>query len=104
MVKAITAEDIKNQRDWSIDTFGPGPRTHGVLNHIRKEIVEIEDSPYDLSEWVDVIILAIDGAWRSGWTAEEIIEEYFDKMTTNYGRDWPDWRTMSEHEAIEHVR
>ncbi len=46
---------------WSSMTFGPGPRTEGVLAHIRKELIEITKDPTDPIEWIDVAILALDG-------------------------------------------
>jgi hypothetical protein len=66
MKHEVTLEDHRGQREWSEATFGPGVRTLGVTNHIRKELEEIEKDPHDLNEWTDVIILAFDGAWRSG--------------------------------------
>ena len=55
---------LYRQRAFSRATFGPGARTAGVLDHICKELKEIEAKPDDLSEWVDLILLALDGAWR----------------------------------------
>ena len=101
---AIDAAHIARQRVWSADTFGLGKRTLGVLDHIRKELTEIEADPDDLGEWVDVIILAIDGAWRAGWEPQQIIDAVKAKQATNEARSWPDWRTMSEDQAIEHHR
>ncbi len=95
---------FKRQIDWSRRTFGPGLRTHGVLQHIRKELVEIEASPHDLSEWVDVVILAMDGFWRHGGRAEDLMLALLAKQAKNMARTWPDWRTMSESSAIEHDR
>ena len=31
-------EHLRRQREWSESTFGPGNRTQGVLDHIRKEL------------------------------------------------------------------
>lgn len=92
------------QRAWSEKTFGPGPRTLGVLDHIRKELKEIEAKPDDLSEWIDVAILAFDGAWRAGHTPEDIVAALVAKQTKNEARQWPDWRAGSPDKAIEHVR
>lgn len=97
-------EYVRAQIAWSQRTFGPGRRTKGVLDHIRKELAEIEAAPDDLNEWVDVIILAVDGAWRAGYSAEHIAVALFHKQTKNINRVWPDWRTMSEDQAIEHDR
>lgn len=95
---------LERQRSFSRDTFGPGARTKGVLDHIRKELAEIEADPQDISEWVDVIILAFDGAWRSGWEPEDIVSALVAKQSKNEGRKWPDWRTAAPDRAIEHDR
>ena len=97
-------EHIERQRKFSEETFGPGLRTEGVVNHIRKELNEILDDPKDLYEWIDVIILALDGAWRTGATSEEIVEAIKNKQTINENRNWPDWRTADTNKAIEHIR
>ena len=101
---SIDAAHIERQRAWSLATFGPGPRTAGVLDHIRKELAEIAAAPDDLSEWVDVIILALDGAWRAGHEPQQIIDAVVAKQTKNEAREWPDWRTAAPDKAIEHVR
>jgi hypothetical protein len=95
---------LARQRRFSVVTFGPGMRTKGVCDHIRKELAEIEKAPDDLEEWVDVILLALDGAWRSGHEPEEIARAVAAKQTKNEARDWPDWRTQSPDKAIEHTR
>lgn len=103
-VHIIDADHLAHQREWSTQTFGPGSRTLGVLDHIRKELAEIEADPTDLAEWVDVIILAFDGAWRAGWEPQQIIDAIKAKQAKNEARKWPDWRTMSPDAAIEHDR
>lgn len=95
---------LSRQRRFSEVTFGPGPRTAGIVDHIRKELREIEAQPADLSEWIDVVILALDGAWRAGFTPEQIAAALEAKQTKNEGRTWPDWRTHPGDKAIEHVR
>ena len=102
--ECIDEEHLFRQMGWSAGTFGPGPRTRGVIDHIRKELEEIEQDPTDLNEWVDVIILALDGAWRAGHMPNEIIYAIRAKQLKNEQREWPDWRTQSEDRAIEHVR
>ena len=101
---SIDAEHLARQRQWSRETFGPGTRLLGVLDHIRKELAEIEADPTDLGEWVDVIILAFDGAWRAGWEPQQIIDAVKAKQARNEARVWPDWRGLSEDAAIEHDR
>ena len=95
---------IRRQAAFSERTFGPGSRVAGVCDHIRKELLEVESEGGPLSEWVDVIILGLDGAWRSGATPEQIAAAIEAKQTKNEGRKWPDWRTAPAGAAIEHDR
>ena len=95
------------QRKFSIRAFGPNSREQGVINHIKKELVEIESAPTSdekLKEWVDVILLALDGAWRTGATPQQVCDAITAKQNKNESRTWPDWRTLSEDAAIEHKR
>lgn len=95
---------LYRQIKFSHRTFGPGARLAGVCDHIRKELDELEDSGGALSEWIDVIILAFDGAWRSGATPQAVIDALRAKQAVNEGRRWPDWRNPDPAKAIEHVR
>lgn len=106
---------ILRQITFSRATFGPDPRPIGVCNHIAKELAEIaeaETRQARFKEWMDVIILGIDGAWREligtalddEGIAEEIVLALINKQTKNEARHWPDWRTMPADGAIEHVR
>jgi hypothetical protein len=95
---------LTRQIKFSGATFGPGARTAGVCDHIRKELVEVEESGGSLAEWIDVVILALDGAWRSGATPQAIVEALLAKQSKNEGRVWPDWRLAEPGKAIEHVR
>lgn len=95
---------LTRQREFSDRTFGPGARTAGVVDHIRKELREIEAKPDDLSEWIDVVILGLDGAWRAGYSPKQIIDALIAKQARNEARTWPDWRTQPTDRAIEHVR
>lgn len=101
-------QHLRRQAAFSERTFGPGDRTAGVCDHIRKELREVEADAAagvpTLAEWIDVIILAFDGAWRSGATPEQIVVALVAKQTKNEGRRWPDWRTADPTKAIEHDR
>lgn len=106
---------------WSQRTFGPGIRTRGITEHIRRELIEIEAAPHDLTEWVDVVLLAMDGfarAWmdrvadalrpppiRHGWhdlAAGAFIRHLCEKQAKNEGRNWP--APGPEDQPTEHVR
>lgn len=98
------AAHLHRQREWSLRTFGPGARSAGVVAHIRKELAEIEAAPGDLEEWVDVILLAFDGAWRAGHEPWEIVAGIECKQAKNEARDWPNWRTADPDGPIEHCK
>ncbi len=95
---------IYRAREFSEKTFGPGRRSAGVVAHIRKELDEIERAPGDIEEWIDVMILALDGAWRAGHEPEEIAAALAAKQIKNENRTWPDWRTIPHDQPIEHDR
>lgn len=101
---AIDADRLARQREWSTQNFGPGRRTEGVLDHIAKEMDEVRADPTDLEEWIDIAILALDGAWRAGHEPQEVIDTLIAKQEKNFTRSYPDWRTMPEGQAIEHIR
>jgi len=93
-------------------TFGPGVRTEALCKHIEKELKEIQADPFDVREWIDIIVLGIDGAWRclqdteltTVQKAQLIAETLQSKQRENEGRKWPDWKTVPEGTPIEHVR
>lgn len=94
---------LERQRDWSIQTFGESKRTNGVTKHIEKELDEIRENPNDLMEWIDVIILAMDGAWRAGYEPQEIIDALVLKQKINFARNWPPVGTFDDDEPSEHI-
>lgn len=107
MTKAIMdlPDFIERQKAFSESAFGPGNRTKGVSDHIRKELVEVAEAGDDaLAEWTDVILLALDGAWRCGASPEAICLAMEAKLFENKSRTWPDWRTVDPDKAIEHVK
>lgn len=101
----ILAHHLARQADFSFKTFGPGNRTEGLIDHILKELDEIKaTNGEDLMEWIDVIILALDGALRAGFKPQEISNALDAKQTVNESRKWPDWRTADPGKAIEHIK
>lgn len=104
MSKVIDVAYLEKQIKFSERTFGPGLRTRGLSDHVRKELVEIEDKPQDTEEWVDVVMLGLDGAWRSGASPQAILNLIHAKLEKNISRTWPDWRFASDDTAIEHDR
>ncbi len=88
-------------RSWSTMTFGSGKRTLGTTNHIRKELLEVEADPEDLTEWVDVILLGIEGYWRHGGRSWDLLNDLRAKLDICMSRAYP--FPESEDEVSEHI-
>lgn len=58
----------------------------------------------DIGAWIPVVELALRGAEDLGWPREAVFHAMLAKQIKNESRQWPDWRGLSEDEAIEHVR
>ena len=109
-------QHLLRQMAFSHATFGPGTRTKGVCDHISKEIVEVINANGDVDEWVDIVILALDGLTRQiaycrgphrrdpHEVADIAIARLLRKQAINEARSWPDWRNSDQDKAIEHHR
>ncbi|MCO6410068.1 dATP/dGTP pyrophosphohydrolase domain-containing protein [Hoeflea alexandrii] len=116
-------QHLLRQMAFSHATFGHGTRTEGVVDHIRKELEEVAASGGSAREWVDVVILGLDGLTRelafgatshggiaaAGRRDPEAVARMachlvLEKQARNEGRTWPDWRTVDAGKAIEHDR
>jgi hypothetical protein len=83
-------EYCAEHKNWSQATFGP-PTVFDVeklVTHIGLELEEVRNHPSDVEEWVDIIILAIDGAWRTGHSPEAIQHALIKKQEKNKYRQW----------------
>lgn len=87
---------------WSRQMFGDGMRTIGICKHIEKELNEIRENPFSVEEWIDVAILALDGAWRTSASAESVVVVLFEKLAKIRTRTYP--KPASDDEPSEHVR
>ena len=97
------AEFADNHAAWSRRTFGDNRNPAGILDHIRKELREIASKPDDVFEWVDVILLAMDGAARfAGADGLHIAGAIIAKHLANCERTWPTGGDPDH--AVEHVR
>ena len=92
------------QIEWSERTFGNSPRSEGICKHIEKELAEIRAKPHDLGEWIDVVILALDGAWRAGYSPDTIIGALEYKQEVNFKRQWGDLKDQDESLPTEHIK
>jgi len=95
------------QMAFSKATFGPGTRTSEVLDHIKREVEEMRESNNgSADEWVDLVILSLDGLTRqlsfcndptqrvatSAQIANDACNMILGKQDRNENRTWPDWR------------
>lgn len=108
-------QHLVRQMAFSHATYGPGVRTEGVLDHIKKEIEEVRESGGAVDEWVDLVMLSLDGltrqlAYSNGdrncplAVADHAVTAFLHKQGLNEARAWPDWRTAEKGKAIEHDR
>lgn len=95
-------EFVARHAEWTEKTFGPGLRTKGITSHIRKELIEIENEPTKLEEWIDVILLGLDGARRTGAKGTQIMQELERKLAVCQERVYP--FPESEDHPSEHIR
>lgn len=98
---------LEDQKAWSKKAFGPDDRKEGIIDHIKKELIEIQTADNmgeELREWVDVIILALDGAWRCGYMPWQVAAMLKEKQDINAQREWPNWKKADQKKAIEHIR
>lgn len=98
------AKFIDQKYAWSRKTFGPGDRHRGIVDHIAKELQEVLKDPKDLEEWVDIILLAIDGACRAGYDGKDITVGILSKHLKNCTRQWPPLGEQNPDKAAEHLR
>ena len=92
------AEYIVDQRNFSKRTF-KNSNCNSVVAHIKKEIEEVQANPYDLMEWIDIIILSLDGYWRAGGDPFSFMDLMERKLEINKNRKWgvPDKDGVVEH-------
>ena len=90
---------------WSIATFGPGDRAAGLIAHIDDEIHrEIAANPADIGEWIDVILLAMDGAARcAGADGTEFARALVERHERNTRRRWPPPGSVPADEPTNHI-
>ena len=95
-------EWVSEKIEWSYKTFGMAERAEGVCQHIEKELAEIRADPHDIKEWIDVILLALDGACRTGHKPKEVVEALIEKQSKNTTRAWPP--ISQEDKPIFHIK
>lgn len=88
---------------WSDATFGTpeerGPE--GPLQHLAKEVVEVQEAPDDLEEYADCLMLLVDAARRAGYGLMELIDAWGRKLDICKAREWP---VPVPGQPCEHIR
>ena len=105
----ILDDYLKKQQTWFLETFGPGNRDDGLIAHIDDEFQEIRDSPGDIEEWIDIVILGFEGALRNakGNDLERVlavVDCLRMNQEKNIARVWPDWKTADLEKPIMHIQ
>lgn len=54
--------------------YGPGELTAQKLRDIADDINHIHEHGPSILFWIDIMLEALDGCWRSGYTPEQIVE------------------------------
>lgn len=89
---------------WSDATFGTpdvrGPL--GPLDHLRKELDELAENPYDPEEYADAQLLLWDASRRAGVNAADLLRHTAAKLQKNKRRKWP--KQTDPNKAVEHDR
>jgi hypothetical protein len=89
--------------NWSRATFGNdaerGPV--GPLKHLQKEAAEAIESPKDVLEFADCLLLTLDATRRAGFTLDELVAASWKKLEINKARTYA---KGNPNEAVEHER
>jgi len=86
---------------WAVRKF-PDQTTEGICKHIEKELIEVRAcNGKDLVEWIDVIMLALDGYGRNGGTPEALLPLLDFKLNKNIDRVWA--VQTDPNQPVEHI-
>lgn len=88
---------VREIHDWQAVTF-PRATPASVVEHLRREVVELESDPSNAMELADVVFLAIGLAYETGVDLRAILAE---KLAINRARVWGE---PDADGVVEHVR
>ena len=86
---------------WATQTFGADRPPHGAIAHLKREVEELAQNPYDSMEYVDCLTLLLDAASNAGISTVTIMDCAWDKLDINRKREWGE---QLPDGTIEHVR
>lgn len=73
---------------WSERAFGISAGPGGPLRHLAEEVAEALDSPDDVTEFADCLMLVFDAARRAGWSFDDLMWATWRKLLVNEAREW----------------
>jgi len=86
---------------WSKETFGENRPPSAPLNHLLKEVQEAIDSPQDIIEYADCLLLLLDASAKAGFDTNQLISASFLKLEICKEREWAD---EDKNGVREHIR
>jgi hypothetical protein len=104
MTIQISSLDIfRETHVWACKQFRPdgGDDPRGAISHLKKEVDELYDTPFDLTEYADCAMLLFDACQIAGYTPEQLLEAVAVKLEINKNREWGE---PDENGVVEHVR
>jgi len=93
---------VNRQRAWSTAQFGETVPIDRILNHITEEVAEVKAEPGTLHNWIDIVLLAFDGAWRAGHSPKEVVQAIQDVQVRNIMREWLDTKDLLPGQPNSH--
>lgn len=72
--------------EWQDKVFGGELRP--LIQHLKKEVDELLEAPYNRIEYADCLILLVGAARKAGISADMLIIDAFKKLEVNKGRKW----------------
>lgn len=88
----------KKQYKWSRETFGESSLESNI-DHLRDELIEVIETPENIEEWADVMLLYMNALSFAGHTMDDVLEAVHKKYEKNNKREWgkPDARGVVKH-------
>lgn len=94
----LTLDSVTREvNEWQAVTF-PRATPASVVEHLRREVLELVEDPTDLSEIADVYFLLVGLTYELGVDLKQIVA---DKLAVNLKRQWGE---PDEQGVVEHVR
>lgn len=98
MTELQSLQDVICQ--WADAQFGLGREPSAVIAHLKKEVIELDETPNDLMEYADCFILLLQAAKLAGYDTYKLMDAAFTKHEINKNRKWG---ALNPDGSVEHV-